>query len=101
MFRWNTERREKEERETLPDRVPTVHLYGSILVLSHLIHQGPCVRDIHPIHQEGGEGEGAGVMFRDDDRRGSSKSERELHIRQGSPITNVPEQTVGAKWSGE
>ena len=40
-------------------------------------------------------------MFRDDDRRGSSKSERELHIRQGSPITNVPEQTVGAKWSGE
>lgn len=100
-----TRREEKKKREkhylTGFLRCIYTEVFSSHLISSPPSHQGPCVRDIHPIHQEGGEGEGADVMFRGDDRRGSSKSERELHIRQGSPITNVPEQTVGAKWSRE
>ena len=62
------------------------------LISSHRLPSRQETMLFAPYIKEGKE-KGLRVVVRDD-RRGSSKSERELHIRQGSPITNVPEQTV-------
>ncbi|RDK37945.1 hypothetical protein M752DRAFT_83659 [Aspergillus phoenicis ATCC 13157] len=88
------DRERERERAPVPDKGPTMHLHGSVVISSHLIASHHVKRRCYSPHtSKRGRRRGTRVVVRDD-RRGSSKSERELHIRQGSPITNVPEQTV-------